>query len=162
MLARLGSSELTGRDVVQAVYPDLERVSGKQVDPNARVVGLEPGQSFDRAPCCQSTAGRTDCRDHLSWQGVIVHAIDCARLSEYEDQPDRWLDLHWHDGNHPAIIRAVLDLTIGNGAGVLGRICTLIGEAYANISDLKFLDRKPDFYRLLIYVAFRDVRICIP
>lgn len=50
-----------------------------------------------------------------------------------------------------------MDLTIGNGAGVLGRICTLIGEASANISDLRFLERKPDFYRVLIYVALRDV-----
>jgi guanosine-3',5'-bis(diphosphate) 3'-pyrophosphohydrolase len=33
----------------------------------------------------------------------------------------------------------------------------LIGAASANISDLRFLERKPDFYRLLIYVALRDV-----
>ena len=52
---------------------------------------------------------------------------------------------------------AVIDMTVGNGAGVLGRMCTLIGEASANISDLEFLERKPDFYRLLIYVELRDV-----
>ncbi|MBT8408746.1 MAG: bifunctional (p)ppGpp synthetase/guanosine-3',5'-bis(diphosphate) 3'-pyrophosphohydrolase, partial [Alphaproteobacteria bacterium] len=69
----------------------------------------------------------------------------------------RWLDLRWHEGNHPAVYDAVIDLTIGNGAGVLGRICTLIGEAEANISDLEFLERKPDFYRMLIYVDLRDV-----
>ena len=51
----------------------------------------------------------------------------------------------------------MIDMTIGNGAGVLGRVCTLIGEASANISDLRFLERKPDFYRLLIYVSLRDV-----
>ncbi|HJO52646.1 MAG TPA: ACT domain-containing protein, partial [Sulfitobacter pontiacus] len=45
----------------------------------------------------------------------------------------------------------------GNGAGVLGRICTLIGQSSANIADLEFLDRKPDFYRLLIYVELRDI-----
>ena len=33
----------------------------------------------------------------------------------------------------------------------------MIGEAQANISDLQFVDRKPDFYRLLIYVELRDV-----
>ena len=44
------------------------------------------------------------------------------------------------------------DVTIVNDAGVLGRICTLIGEQKANISDLHFVDRKPDFYRLLIDV----------
>jgi guanosine-3',5'-bis(diphosphate) 3'-pyrophosphohydrolase len=49
-----------------------------------------------------------------------------------------------------------LDVTITNDAGVLGRICTLIGEQKANISDLHFMDRKPDFYRLLIDVDLRD------
>ena len=47
-------------------------------------------------------------------------------------------------------------MTIGNDSGVLGRICTLICEQKANISDLKFLDRKPDFYRLLINVDLRE------
>lgn len=33
----------------------------------------------------------------------------------------------------------------------------MIGDSSANISDLEFLDRKPDFYRLLINVELRDV-----
>jgi GTP pyrophosphokinase/guanosine-3',5'-bis(diphosphate) 3'-pyrophosphohydrolase len=49
-----------------------------------------------------------------------------------------------------------LEVTIGNDAGVLGRICTLIGEHKANISDLEFVDRKPDFYRLHLHVELRD------
>ena len=36
------------------------------------------------------------------------------------------------------------------------RICTLIGEQNANISDLHFIDRKPDFFRLLIDMDVRD------
>lgn len=86
-----------------------------------------------------------------------MHAIDCDKLSEYEDQPERWIDLHWQGGTHPAVYGATLDLTIGNDAGVLGRICTLIGEKKANISDLEFVDRKPDFYRIIVNVELRDV-----
>jgi guanosine-3',5'-bis(diphosphate) 3'-pyrophosphohydrolase len=157
LLARLGSSEVTGREIVQSVYPDLQQTTGDKVDARRAVAGLEPGQSFDRAPCCNPLPGERIIGITYRGQGVRVHAIDCARLSEYEEQPDRWLDLRWHDGDHPAVNEAVLDLTIGNGAGVLGRICTLIGAASANISDLRFLERKPDFYRLLIYVALRDV-----
>ena len=89
-------------------------------------------------------------------QGVVIHAIDCETLSRYDQQPERWLDLHWHTGRHPAVYDVTLDLTIGNDAGVLGRVCTLIGEQKANISDLTFVDRKPDFYRLLIDVELRD------
>ncbi|MGJ8626015.1 MAG: RelA/SpoT family protein [Sulfitobacter sp.] len=157
VLARLGSSELTGRQVVQSVYPDLAPRKTDQIDAERAVVGLEPGQSFDRAPCCNPLPGERIVGITFRGRGVTVHAIDCERLSAYEDQPERWLDLRWHEGSHPAVYGAVLDLTIGNGAGVLGRICTLIGEASANISDLEFLEQKPDFYRLMINVELRDV-----
>lgn len=157
VLARLGSSELTGRQVVQSVYPDLAPRKTDQIDAERAVVGLEPGQSFDRAPCCNPLPGERIVGITFRGRGVTVHAIDCERLSAYEDQPERWLDLRWHEGSHPAVYGAVLDLTIGNGAGVLGRMCTLIGEASANISDLEFLERKPDFYRLMINVELRDV-----
>lgn len=46
---------------------------------------------------------------------------------------------------------------MANDAGVLGRICTLIGEQRANISDIVFTDRKPDFYRMVIDLEVRDV-----
>ena len=67
------------------------------------------------------------------------------------------MDVNWHSGTHPAVYGTTLELTIGNDAGVLGRICTLIGEKKANISNLEFVDRKPDFYRLMVNVELRDV-----
>jgi len=156
VLARLGSAELTGREVVQAIYPDLQPKRGNVVDARRAVIGLLPGQKFQRATCCQPLPGERIVGITFRGEGVVVHAIDCARMVEYENQPDRWLDLHWHEGSHAAVYGATLDVTIGNDAGVLGRICTLIGESHANISNLEFLDRKPDFYRLLIYVELRD------
>ena len=46
---------------------------------------------------------------------------------------------------------------MANDAGVLGRICTLIGEQRANITDIVFTDRKPDFYRMVIDIEVRDM-----
>jgi len=158
VLARLGSAELTGREVVQSIYPDLIPQAGKVVDVRRAVIGLSSGQSFQRAICCEPLPGERIIGITFRGKGVIVHAIDCARLTEYEHQPDRWLDLHWHDGSHPAVYGATLELTIGNDTGVLGRICTLIGETKANIADLEFKDRKPDFFRLLIHLELRDAK----
>ena len=157
VLARLGSSELTGHAVVQAVYPELSPPEGDKIDRNRAVIGLSAGQSFDRAPCCMPLPGERIVGVTFRGKGVVVHAIDCVRMTEYEDQPDRWIDLRWHEGAHAPEYTARLDVTMSNDAGVLGRICTLIGETGANISDLHFLDRKPDFYRLLIYVDLRDL-----
>ena len=156
LLEQLGSSELRGRDAVEAVYPELADPDGEKVDRARAVIGLEPGQSFDRAPCCNPLPGERIVGITFRGKGVTVHAIDCDRLTAYEDKPERWLDLRWHDGSHPAVYGVTLDMTISNDAGVLGRICTLIGEAHANIADLVFRDRKPDFYRLLVNVELRD------
>ena len=127
------------------------------VDRKRAIVGLEPGQSFDRPSCCEPLPGERIVGITFRGKGVTLHAIDCERLSLYEEQPERWVDLTWQDGKHSAKNTVTFDLTISNDAGVLGRICTLIGEQNANISDLNFLDRKPDFYRLMVDVDLRDV-----
>ena len=157
LLARLGSAELTAREVVRAIYPDLAEREGEEVDQSRAVIGLSPDQSFHRAPCCQPVPGERIVGITFRGQGVVVHAIDCQALAAYEAQPERWVDLHWQEGKHPAINTVTLEVSISNDAGVLGRICTLIGEQSANISDLNFIDRKPDFYKLQIDVDLRDV-----
>ncbi|SNS88500.1 RelA/SpoT family protein [Antarctobacter heliothermus] len=156
LLARLGSAELTSSEVVEAVYPNLAIRDGGEIELKKAVVGLEHGQGFERARCCQPLPGERIVGLAHRGKGVAVHAIDCAAMARHEDQPDRWLDLHWAEGKHPAVYTVSLDLTIGNDAGVLGRICTLIGETRANISDLNFIDRKPDYYRLMMDVDLRD------
>ncbi|MBV2358918.1 bifunctional (p)ppGpp synthetase/guanosine-3',5'-bis(diphosphate) 3'-pyrophosphohydrolase [Thalassococcus sp. CAU 1522] len=156
LLARMGSAELTAREVVQAVYPDLAQVDEAEVEVRRAVVGLEHDQGFERAPCCQPLPGERIVGLARRGHGVMVHAIDCAALADFEDQPQRWMDLHWAEGKHPSVYVVTLELTIGNDAGVLGRICTLIGERKANISDLHFVDRKPDFYRLLVDIELSD------
>ncbi|WP_412507413.1 RelA/SpoT family protein [Roseovarius sp. SYSU LYC5161] len=157
MLEQLGSAHLTSREVVRAIYPELAEADGPEIEPRRAVVGLAADQSFRRAQCCQPVPGERIVGITQRGQGVVVHAIDCDVLAQYEDQPDRWVDLHWADGTHRAGNTVTMELTISNDAGVLGRVCTLIGEQEANISDLVFLDRKPDYYRLLIEVDLRDV-----
>ena len=157
LMARLGSAEITARRVVETLYPELIRAQADEVDSTRPVVGLSDDQSFRRAPCCQPVPGERIVGITYRGQGVVVHAIDCPALEEFEEQPGRWVDLHWHSGRHAAVHTVGLEITISNDAGVLGRICTLIGEQKANISDLRFTDRKPDYYRLIIDVDLRDV-----
>jgi GTP pyrophosphokinase/guanosine-3',5'-bis(diphosphate) 3'-pyrophosphohydrolase len=157
LLARLGSAELTARKVVETLYPDLTLASIDEVDAQRPVVGLAADQSFRRANCCQPVPGERIVGITYRGQGVVIHAIDCPALEEFEEQPDRWVDLHWQGGRHAAVHTATLDMTIRNDPGILGRICTLIGEQKANISDLSFTDRKPDYFRLLLDVDLRDV-----
>ncbi len=157
LLARVGASELASRDAVRAVYPDLAPQPERELAPNLTVIGLEPDQSFHRAPCCQPVPGERIVGITFRGRGVVVHTIDCPNMETYEDQLDRWVDLRWQEGRHPLSNTVSVDLTISNDAGVLGRICTVIGEQSANISDLTFVDKKPDFYRLLVDIDLRDL-----
>ena len=157
LLARLGSAELTARRVVETLYPELSLAKADEVDARRPVVGLPADENFRRANCCQPVPGERIVGITYRGQGVVIHAIDCPALEEFEEQPARWIDLQWHSGRHAAVHTVCLEIAISNDAGVLGRICTLIGEQKANISDLRFTDRKPDFYRLLVDVDLRDV-----
>lgn len=157
VLARLGSAELNATEVVQSVFPELTTDDQDEVSADRAVIGLASDQSFQRAPCCEPLPGERIIGITYRGKGVVVHTIDCENLSHYEDQPERWLDLHWQVGKHKPIHDCSIELTISNDAGVLGRICSLIGEHKANISNLEFTDRKPDFYRLLIHVELRDI-----
>ncbi|MEL7183306.1 MAG: RelA/SpoT AH/RIS domain-containing protein, partial [Pseudomonadota bacterium] len=157
LLAAIGASEISARDVLSTLYPELAKTQiAPDVAPEKAIVGLDPDAHFDRAPCCQPLPGERIVGITNRGKGVSVHAINCPRMVEFEDEMDRWVDLSWNPGHHAAQNDVTLDMTISNAPGVLGRICTLIAEQNANISDLKFVDRKPDFFRLLIDVDVRD------
>ncbi len=156
LLNELGRARISGNEVVRTLYPTLAPRTGEEIDAARAVVGLATGQNFERADCCQPVPGERIAGISYRGKGVFVHAIDCPALREFEDQSDRWVDLHWHSGSHPAVHTVSFDITISNFAGVLGRVCTLIGEQHANISDLEFVDRKPDFYKLIVDVDLRD------
>ncbi|MEI6096981.1 MAG: bifunctional (p)ppGpp synthetase/guanosine-3',5'-bis(diphosphate) 3'-pyrophosphohydrolase [Alphaproteobacteria bacterium] len=156
LLARLGSADLTARKVLETLYPELIMVTD-EVDAKRPVLGLSADQTLKRAQCCQPVPGERIVGITYPGRGVIVHAIDCRALEEFEEQPNRWVDLYWQSGRHPAVYTVSLNVAISNDAGVLGRICSVIGDQKANISDLKFTERKPDYYRLIIEVDLRDV-----
>ncbi|MFO6465508.1 RelA/SpoT family protein [Jannaschia sp. KMU-145] len=157
LLAAIGASEVSARAVIDVLFPELSQTRPvPDIGPEKAIVGLDPRSHYDRAPCCQPLPGERIVGITNRGRGVTIHAIDCPRMTEFEDQTERWVDIHWSPGHHAARNAVTLDMTISNDPGVLGRICTLIAEQNANISDLRFKDRKPDFFSLLIDVEVRD------
>jgi GTP diphosphokinase / guanosine-3',5'-bis(diphosphate) 3'-diphosphatase len=161
VLAKLGAAEVTGRDLVFALYPELIRDAAMTPDPRDQsapiVVGLGSGQEGRPAPCCSPIPGERIVGIAVRGKGVMIHAIDCAELVHYEDQPDRWIDLRWADSHVKPDHDVKIELVMANDTGVLGRICTLIGEQRANITDIRFTDRKPDYYRMIVDIEVRDM-----
>ncbi len=157
LLEYVGAAEISAREVIAAIYPELvDRSDAVEVDSKRSVVGLPEGAAIKRAKCCQAVPGERIIGIKHKGDGVFVHAIACEALVALEGETDRWVDLAWHAGRHSANNPVTLNITISNEFGVLGRICTLIGEQKANISDLHFVDRKPDYFRILVDVDVRD------
>ncbi|MFK5996766.1 MAG: bifunctional (p)ppGpp synthetase/guanosine-3',5'-bis(diphosphate) 3'-pyrophosphohydrolase [Rhodobacterales bacterium] len=158
LLARLGSAEMIGSDLVGALYPELLNKGTEKTDlPEAEILGLSPGQYAQPGQCCQPLPGERIVGIATRGKGVIFHTIHCEKLVDYEDQTERWMDLRWTQGRNDPNSNVTIEVTMANDAGVLGRICTLIGEQNANIADLQFTERKPDFYRMMIEIQVRDV-----
>lgn len=155
LLAQIGSAEHSAKEVLDILYPNLA-TTADELDGKRPIAGLDADATFSRAACCNPLPGERIVGITYRGQGLVIHAIDCPVLAEFEDTPSRWVDLRWSEGRHPAIYSTLLHLTIRHDAGVLGRICTLIGQHGANISNLDFLDRKPDFYRIAVEVELRD------
>ena len=160
VLARLGAAEMTGKELVATLYPELLRDATlpKAADKAAPVVvGLKSGQTGKPAPCCNPIPGERIVGIPVRGKGVMIHAIDCAELGPLEDTPDRWIDLRWAEGTASPDHVVKIEVTLANDSGVLGRICTLIGEQRANITDIVFTERKPDFFRMVIDIEVRDM-----
>jgi GTP pyrophosphokinase/guanosine-3',5'-bis(diphosphate) 3'-pyrophosphohydrolase len=157
LLARIGSAEIPANRVVELLYPALPARDAVTVPATRPVVGLADDQSLMRAPCCQPVPGERIVGITHRGKGVVAHAMDCPALADFQDAPDRWVDLRWHAGQHAPVHTVTLEVTIANASGVLGRICSVVGDLRTNISDLHFLDKKPDYYRLSIDVDLRDV-----
>jgi len=150
---------LTGTQVVEALYPEITRKKPiDEIEPSKAIIGLMSDQNAQRSSCCEPLPGERIVGILTKGKGVMIHTIDCDRLAVYDQIQDRWIDLHWSEGTHQALNEVLINITIGNDAGVLGRICTLIGEQNANISDMRFVEKHPDFYKIEVSIEVRDVK----
>ena len=153
---QLVTGKLTVERVVETAFPELVRKEDgtRPEEPEQIVLGLD-GASGEMAECCQPVPGETIYGIPTARRGVVVHSFDCAVLANQEDLSG-WLKLEWHKGPFAPIHKTTLEIVLANEPAALGRICSLIGGQNCNISDLRFTDRKPDYYKMLVEVEVRD------
>jgi GTP pyrophosphokinase/guanosine-3',5'-bis(diphosphate) 3'-pyrophosphohydrolase len=168
----VGRGRVAPPQVLEAIFPGL-KVSekeaaaarrhiegGKQARLYVRGGGLTPGVTIHFGQCCSPVPG-----DRIvgilegDGRGLTVHTIDCEKLAEFEDREELWRDLQWTpEAERNAIARARLRATIRNAPGVLGQVCTVIGEAGGNIVNLRMHHRQSDFFDVDIDVDVNDAR----
>lgn len=173
LCAQVGAGHITARAVLEGVYPRLKTLdkadkvislsktkahTGKKGD-GVPIRGLIPGMAMHFAGCCHPLPGDRIVGIVTTGKGVTIHTIDCEKLAQYQDEPERWIDVAWDSGgdeNQTHVAR--VNVTVINAPGALGDLSTMIAKNGGNISNLKIVDRQVDFFEMLIDIEVRDVK----
>ena len=172
LYATVGEGVITGRKVIEQVFPDLKLKEGKVVSLTRRrakraesgehavpIRGLIPGMAMHFAGCCHPLPGDRIVGIVTTGKGVTIHTIDCETLETFAEVPERWLDVAWDlDPESTGIHLGRINIVVMNEPGSLGSLSTVIAKNLGNISNLKITNRATDFFEILVDIEVQDVK----
>ena len=174
VLAAVGRGEMFSGDVVKAVHPEFvpERLSGggpskgesgwfglRKADSlvfkvpgsdqpassgSIPIRGLGGDLPVRFAPIGGAVPGDRIVGILTPGEGITIYPIQSPALTQFDDQPERWLDVRWDiEEEHMGLYPAQIVVSAINEPGTLGVIAGLIGETGANIDHVQFVNRSP-------------------
>ena len=177
VLSAVGRGEMKASDVVRAMYPDYkdERVAPAAPKPDSGWFGLKlaravkfklPAEGESSAipirginsdlPVRFAPRGGAVPGDRIvgiftPGEGITIYPIQSESLKQFEDQPERWLDVRWDiDDKVPQRFPAQLAVQSVNEPGTLAQIAQVIAEHDGNIDNIRMTRQSPDFTELTI------------
>ena len=93
-------------------------------------------------------------------EGITIYPIFSAALEQFDQEPERWVDMAWGVVEDGQRFPARVAITIANEVGALAQVTQVIGEHGGNIDELTVQARHGvrDFYDLVIYIEVTDIR----
>ena len=169
MAEAVGRGKITSADVIEAAFPGykVERATDDSKmrldDEHAPMLvtgaGLSEGVALHLGACCCPVPGDRIIGIHEPGEGIIVHVSSCHRLADYDDTPERWVDLGWTDlALSDALAVGRIRVNAANEKGVLGKLCTAVAQANGNISSISTTGRQGDFMDLTMEIEVEDLR----
>ena len=159
----IGRGRLSTADMLEKAFPGLDDPGRKAVAPEAESPSLvaggdtTAGVTMHLAECCSPLPGDRIVGVLIPDRGIEVHVIDCARLADFENQADRWLDLRWKPmGDADALAVGRIHVTTANRRGALALLAKTVSDAQGNIINVKTLKRSPDFFDFEFDVEVED------
>jgi GTP diphosphokinase / guanosine-3',5'-bis(diphosphate) 3'-diphosphatase len=180
VMAAVGRGEMKASDVARAMYPDYreERVArytaGKKglVAPRPKVLpdptrspsaipirGINSGLPVKFAPNGGAVPGDRIVGIVTPGEGITIYPIQSPALKDFEDEPERWLDVRWDvDETTPQRFPARIMIDNVNEPGSLAQVATVIAEHDGNIDNISMSRRSPDFTELTIDLEVYDLK----
>ena len=188
VMTAVGRREMKASDVARAMYPDYkeERAAARVATPKSesgwfglkRAKSLKfkiPGMGSQDAPLpirginselpvrFASNGGAVP-GDRIvgiltPGQGVTIYPIQSPALKDFEETPERWLDVQWDiDEASPQRFPARLAVQSVNEPGTLAQITQIIAGQGGNIDNIHMTRRSPDFTELTIDLEVYDLK----
>ena len=188
VMAAVGRGEMKVSDVARAMYPDYKeerstaRVAPKKVEsgwfglrrskavkfkvpsyrddgPALPIRGINSDLPVRFAPDGGAVPGDRIVGILTPGEGITIYPIQSQALREFEDQPDRWLDVRWDDGeDRPQRFPARVAVQSVNEPGTLAQIAQVIAEHDGNIDNVRMTRNSPDFTEMLIDLEVYDLK----
>lgn len=162
----LGSGALRGQEILATLYPEQvpentvpldeikivsKKIPNSPADSAIPLKGLIPGMAIHYAGCCHPLPGDKIVGIVITGRGVTIHTRDCETLKQYDNEPERWLDVSWEEAElslekHTGRIYVMLV----NQSGSLANLSTIISQQNANIMNLKITNRTENFFDMIV------------
>jgi GTP pyrophosphokinase len=157
----IGSGSVTASSVMKSIFPELKFNSKKRNERSnnqpIKLKGLTVGMTYHLAGCCSPIKGDQIVGIVTAGLGVAVHTVECETLESYSDSPERWLDVSWEtDNDNNQLSISKINIVLTNKAGSLGKAANVIAKNNGNIANIRFINRKVDFFEIMIDIEVRD------
>lgn len=169
LLVKIGSGNLTAKDVIDAMFPDkslikdnkkiilLNKVKEKMEKKNNAVLikGLTPGMSIHLSECCNPIPGDLVKGIIVSGKGLLVHQADCQEIKKTNNN---LINISWEKINiKNSSFVSKIEVTIKNKIGALGQLSTNIGKTNSNIRNLRITERTDIFFKINVEIDVQSV-----
>jgi RelA/SpoT family (p)ppGpp synthetase len=186
VMAAVGRGEMKASDVLRAMYPDYkeERAAAQVALPKKSEsgwFGLKRAKSLkfkvpgkdaplpirginSDLPVRFAADGGAVPGDRIvgiltPGQGITIYPIQSPGLKDFEEAPERWLDVQWDmDAESPQRFPARLAVESVNEPGTLAMITQIIADHDGNIDNIHMSRRSPDFTELTIDLEVYDLK----
>ena len=151
-----------GLEIDAKVVRALQRKRSKSADEkfSLPVRGVAAGTVMKIHPITGAVPGERIVGIITSGEGIMIYPIFSAALEQFDQEPERWVDLAWGAVEEGQRYPARIAITIANEIGALAQVTQVIGEHGGNIDELTLHARHGmrDFYDLMIFVEVSDIR----
>jgi (p)ppGpp synthase/HD superfamily hydrolase len=186
VMAAVGRGEMKASDVARAMYPDYKeervarvatpkaesgwfglryakslifKVPEGESDAAIPIRGVSGDLPVSFAPDGGAVPGDRIVGIMTPGEGIVIYPIQSQALKQFEDMPERWLDVRWDvEENSQQRFPARIKVQSVNEPGSLAQVTQVIAEHDGNIDNIRMTRRAPDFTELQIDLEVYDLK----